>query len=202
MTPPPRVSLEHFRRRSLDYRRTLGDVSEGSTPRAQRAVPSHSVPLKTVDGSPNKLTPNRRRPVSPSNGLSAADDESEAMSVMSYAFHGDARPKRSTAVPRSPPRLAKPTASSERRSSAKFAHRLRDDAPTVRPGSKARRSLPPAMVPRGSALTPTDRNIVERPPWNSSTKSVLKERPSSLMSSKVGEENEGVKVKRNMGGHI
>jgi len=81
---------------------------------------------------------------------------------------------------------------------AKFAHRLRPhDAEhenhgdvTVRPTSRTRQSLPPAMAHatkpgRASpVLSPTDRNAA-RPPWNSSTApaSKVKSNPPTIASS-------------------
>lgn len=238
-TPPPRLSLDykrtsldamrrasidHYRRPSLDHHPTLDNLLE--TPRATgSAVTPRKVPMKTVDGSPSKLTP-RRRAGSPTR---TDDAQSEVMSVMSFAFRGEARPLgsagaryaslggRSGTAARAgaATRQTKTMSMAERRSSgsmgslgsmptaaanAKFAHRLRSSdelaaaAPTVRPASRVRRSLPPAM-----AATPSGRRTVtpagaasavgttvsatgsigsSRPPWNSSMRpmSVREER--------------------------
>ncbi len=210
-TPPPRLSLDykrtsldamrrasidHYRRPSLDHHPTLDNLLE--TPRATgSAVTPRKVPMKTVDGSPSKLTP-RRRAGSPAR---TDDAQSEVMSVMSFAFRGEARPLARGSLGRTRGGMvgaasrAKPPTIAERRSSAsmttaerrasgsmssaaaanaKFAHRLRSSdelaqaAPTVRPASRVRRSLPPAMAltPAGGRRTTTP--ATQRPPWNSS----------------------------------
>lgn len=137
-----------------------------------------TVPLKTGDETPSKLTPRRR----PGSAAGTYDDAmSDKVSVMSFAFRGEARPNRLAAATRakSPQTRLVPRApiSHERRAStagaasqqAKFGHRLRaSDDVTVRPASRVRRSLPPAM-----ALTPTNvngRSSPVRPPWNGGTR--------------------------------
>ena len=86
-------------------------------------------------------------------------------------------------VPPAPQRRSTGGPISGQAANAKFAHRLRsaeteglNGDSTIRPTSRNRRSLPPAMVASAStrtgrsspALSPTDRNSA-RPPWNSST---------------------------------
>ncbi|GMK59921.1 hypothetical protein CspeluHIS016_0901380 [Cutaneotrichosporon spelunceum] len=206
-TPPPRLSLDykrtsldamrrasvdHYRRPSLDHHPTLDKLLE--TPRATgSAVTPRKVPMKTVDGSPSKLTP-RRRASSPAR---TDDAQSEVMSVMSFAFRGEARPlpRGSTARARGGTTLGGPSQralmpsmiderkasggmSSSAAANAKFAHRLRSSeelaqsAPTVRPASRMRRSLPPAMAltPAGGRRTTTPAS--QRPPWNSSMRPI------------------------------
>jgi hypothetical protein len=165
----------------------LHDLAE-ATPR----TPEKIIPLKTGDETPSKLTPRRR----PNSSAGTYDDGmSDKMSVMSFAFRGEARPNPMASMGRMrtlalPPatrvtvtKTALNTGSHERRASgglavsgaaqAKFGHRLRaSDDVTVRPASRVRRSLPPAM-----ALSPTNMNALTgangraspiRPPWNSS----------------------------------
>ncbi|KLT41255.1 hypothetical protein CC85DRAFT_126424 [Cutaneotrichosporon oleaginosum] len=208
-TPPPRLSLDykrtsldamrrasidHYRRPSLDHHPTLDNLLE--TPRATgSAVTPRKVPMKTVDGSPSKLTP-RRRAGSPAR---TDDAQSEVMSVMSFAFRGEARPlargsfgrarggmmggpsrttstiaeRRASASMTTAERRASGSMTSTAAANAKFAHRLRSSdelaqaAPTVRPASRVRRSLPPAMAltPAGGRRTTTP---AQRPPWNNS----------------------------------
>lgn len=187
----PRLSLG-FPRRS-----TLGGVAENATPtklppstsptrQMSRDEPSPTkVPLKDGDGSPTRLV-RSRHPLS-----EAGDDASESMSVMSFAFHGDARP----AVRRIKPAggASAGTKPTVRRSlgaqpttaggaTAKFANRLREDV-TVRPASRVRRSLPPAMAldttPRAGSVPA---GVGRRPPWNSSTRpetSSMRDLPST-----------------------
>lgn len=174
---PPRITVEK------PVRRMLHDLQE-ATPR----TPEKIIPLKTGDETPTKLTPRRR----PNSSAGTYDDGmSDKVSVMSFAFRGEARPNPMASMGRMrtlalPPatRVTKPAAtlgSHERRGSAglpgaaqaKFGHRLRaSDDVTVRPASRVRRSLPPAM-----ALSPTNMNALTgangraspiRPPWNSS----------------------------------
>lgn len=227
----PRLSLG-FPRRS-----TLGGVAENATP--TKLPPSNSptkdmaepsptrVPLKDGDGSPTRLQ-RSRHPLS-----EAGDDASESMSVMSFAFRGDARP----AVRRIKPATGAGTKPTVRRSlgaqpttagnaNAKFANRLREDV-TVRPASRVRRSLPPAMAldaaPARAGSGPVGG---KRPPWNSSTRpetSSMRDLPSTNPANRkmvrprtsLGGEREreressvtaptaaSVARRRNLGGHI
>ncbi|BEI86084.1 hypothetical protein CcaverHIS002_0603710 [Cutaneotrichosporon cavernicola] len=203
-TPPPRLSLDykrtsldvmrrasvdHYRRPSLDHHPTLDNLLE--TPRATgSAVTPRKVPMKTVDGSPSKLTP-RRRASSPAR---TDDAQSEVMSVMSFAFRGEARPLARGSIGRArggatmggpsqrttklAERRASGNMSSSAAANAKFAHRLRSSeelsqsAPTIRPASRVRRSLPPAMAltPAGGRRTTTPAS--QRPPWNNSMRPI------------------------------
>lgn len=223
-TPPPRLSLDykrtsldamamrrasidHYRRPSLDHHPTLDNLLE--TPRATgSAVTPRKVPMKTVDGSPSKLTP-RRRAGSPAR---TDDAQSDVMSVMSFAFRGEARPLgpgaryQSLGGRSAVGRATKTMSMAERRSSAsmgsmpsaaanaKFAHRLRSSdelaavAPTVRPASRVRRSLPPAMAnTTASGRRTTTPATGQRPPWNSSM------RPMSVREEREAREVERVR---------
>ena len=160
--------------------------SAPSTP--PRSSPT-KVPLKS-DGGPSPLrTPRAKREADAETLLS------ESVSVMSFAFKGSDQirpnPRKPTTKPLPAPsntaNRAVSAARAEKRNSgqsvtaanAKFANRLRATEEsnggdvTFRPASKARRSLPPAMLAdhrNGSlhvgspALSPTDRNAPQMSP--------------------------------------
>lgn len=228
-TAAPRLSLGF-------PRRSLGGVAENATP--TRLPPPNSpddqpsstkVPLKDGDSSPTRLT-RSRHPLS-----EAGDDASESMSVMSFAFRGDARPAVRPIKPGNGPSWIGNTKASARRSlgappattagnaNAKFANRLREDV-TVRPASRVRRSLPPAMAldtaPMRAGSVPVGGS--KRPPWNSSTRpetSSMRDLPSTNPARRMvrprtslGERERESSVtaptaasvarRRNLGGHI
>ncbi|TXT07506.1 hypothetical protein VHUM_03226 [Vanrija humicola] len=219
------------RRAPLERLAEAPTTPKASPHRTPMATPSKIIPLKGEDETPTKLTPRRRAGGQSLPLTSFDDDRSESMSVMSFAFRSEARPNpvgprkvkvgAASTSPRSS--LNRATAASLQRqlgngsgastslgsaaANAKFANRLRssDDiigGATIRPASRSRRSLPPAMANVGagrstSALSPTLTNVSGRdtpsirtsrelhsreatttsgtatkPPWNSSTRPV------------------------------
>ena len=148
------------------------EAAKDQEPSAPQARPRHpiSVPLKGDGGS----VPRRTRDQEKEQGRDTDTLASDRLSVMSFAFNNTDQIK---PVPRqSRPAIPPPnntaaravSAASQRRTSgghlvgnaadAKFAHRLRTDGnagdATLRPASRIRRSLPPAMgVPGARAAS-------------------------------------------------
>jgi hypothetical protein len=182
----------------------LSDLQEGKAVSPNR-TPDRTVPLKTGDESPSKLTSLRA-------GSTFDDAMSDRMSVMSFAFRGEARPNPAVRVRATnttnttnttiSPKLrssvtGRTTAASldrDRRASsgmgsaaaaAKFAHRLRSAeedlaTTTVRPASRVRRSLPPAMALGPSERSSSRMESPTRPPWNSGSGGGGLSRPASV----------------------
>ncbi len=138
------------------------------------------VPLKGDGGrSPPRSNP-RHHDFSDTESTS-----SDHLSVMSFAFKGSEQVKpvlrskagRSSLPPNHGQALQRRPSGgyiAGTAANAKFANRLRstdDNDPTVRPSSRTRKSLPPAMAskPALTAANVNGRTTPVKPPWNAST---------------------------------
>ncbi|KAK4686191.1 hypothetical protein P7C73_g3945, partial [Tremellales sp. Uapishka_1] len=124
------------------------------------------VPLNDTSDSPTKSTPRSRRTTTTDTDTVVSD----RVSVMSFAFKGSDQVRPATT------RVQRRTSGghlSGSAANAKFANRLRSPDlgvagdVTIRPASRARRSLPPEMIRSANTNIPLPGK--ERPAWNAST---------------------------------
>jgi hypothetical protein len=191
-----------------------------------------TVPLKTGDGgpSPARSTPRARKTVSTNSAMALRDTDAETvvsdrLSVMSFAYSGSdqikpkPRPQPLSSASNNNKMPTSPKGGAQRRASnghvvgsaanTKFAHRLRSPVEdtaegdiTVRPNSRIRRSLPPAMLQSDRALNDGNRSTsgritpsvvageVKKPAWNAGTapkspNSTVRVRQGSALGKKV-----------------